>query len=424
VSVRGADVRGHCWGVASAGEPGERITLEELTRDPHSVHAWLREVAPVCWVPVLDGWLVTRRDLVMRVLTDPIVFTVDDPGFSTAKVVGASMLSLDGPMHRRHRRPFSAAFRREGARTVHGEMVDRLAAGLVAAVRHRGSAEVRTDVAGPLASGVMAAVFGLDRVPPQRLAQWYVDIVRSVSAISAGLEPTPEGAAAVRQLRAGVLAAMDGDPTDAAGVLHCMRQTGLSDEEVVSNTAVVMFGGIETTEGLIATSALHLLSHPDLARRARHRDDLLDRAVTESLRIEPTASRVDRYATRATVLADQPIRAGDLVIASLAAANRDPAAYPDPDVYDIDRPGTPQHLAFAAGPHACLAADLAQAQARAVLHELLHLPELRLDRSRSDPPRGLVFRKPDRVVVTWSTDADPAQPEDEPPAEPIPRVGN
>jgi cytochrome P450 len=112
------------------------------------------------------------------------------------------------------------------------------------------------------------------------------------------------------------------------------------------------------------------------------------------------------------MLADQPIRAGDLVIASLAAANRDPAAYPDPDVYDIDRPGTPQHLAFAAGPHACLAADLAQAQATAVLRELLRLPELRLDKSRSDPPRGLIFRKPDRVVVTWNADADPAQRED------------
>jgi cytochrome P450 len=392
---------GSFLGVAGEG-PGERITLEELTRDPHSVHTSLRDVAPVCWVPVLGGWLVTRRDLVTRVLTDPGTFTVDDPGFSTAKVVGASMLSLDGPVHRRHRRPFSAAFRREAARAVHGEIVDRLAAGLVAGVRHRGSAEVRTELAGPLASGVMAAALGLDNVPPQRLAQWYVDIVGSVSAISAGLEPTPEGAAASRQLRDGVIAALDDGPRDAASVLHSMRETGLSDDEIVSNTAVVIFGGIETTEGLIATSALHLLTHPELARRARHRDDLLDRAVAESLRLEPTATRVDRYATATTVLADQTIGAGDLVIASLAAANRDPAAYPQPDVYDLDRSGSPQHLAFAAGPHACLAADLAEVQARAVLRELLRLPGIRLDTSRSDPPRGLVFRKPDRVVVTWS----------------------
>ena len=386
-----------------AGRAGERITLEEVTRDPHPVHAWLREVAPVCWVPVLGGWLVTRRDLVIEVLGDPTTFTVDHPGFSTAKVVGPSMLSLDGPAHRRQRRPFSTAFRRDSGRAVHDEFAGRSAATLVAGVRDRGEAEVRTEIARPLASGVMAAALGLGDVGGRRLARWYIDIVGSVSAISAGLGPTPAGAAAFTQLRTAVIAALDDGSADAVSVLPSVRQAGLSSDEVASNAAVVMFGGIETTEALIATSVLHLLSHPERARRARERDDLLDRAVSESLRLEPAAARVDRYATQDTLLAGQPIKAGDLVIASLAAANRDPAAFPDPDRYDPDRPATPHHLAFAAGPHACLAADLARAQATAILRELLRLPGLRLDSARSDPPRGLVFRKPDRVVVTWTT---------------------
>ena len=387
--------------------PGERITLEELTRDPHPAHAWLRRFAPVCWVPVLDGWLVTRRDLVVQVLSDPTTFTVDHPGFSTAKVVGPSMLSLDGPLHRRHRRPFSTgfstAFRRETGRAGHNEFAGRLAAALVAGVRDRGVAEVRTELARPLASGVMAAALGLGEVGGRRLARWYVDIVGSVSAISAGLEPTPAGAAAFTQLRTAVIATLDDGSTDAVSVLPWARGAGLSPDEVASNAAVVMFGGIETTEALIATSVLHLLSHPERARRARERDDLLDRAVSESLRLEPAAARVDRYATQDTLLAGQPIKAGDLVIASLAAANRDPAAYPDPDRYEPDRPATPHHLAFASGPHACLGADLARAQAIAALRKLLRLPGLRLDTSRTDPPRGLVFRKPDRVVVTCTT---------------------
>ena len=399
--------------MAGIGGPGERITLEELRRDPHPVHAWLRVVAPVCWIPVLGGWLVTRRDLVLRVLTDPSVFTVDHPGFSTAKVVGPSMLSLDGLAHRRHRRPFAAAFRREIGRAVQDEFVGRSAATLVAAVRDRGAAEVRTEIARPLASGVMAAALGLGEVGRERLAQWYVDIVASVSAISSGLEPTPAGAAAFTQLRTAVIAALGDDPTDGISILPRVRQAGLTPEEVASNVAVVMFGGIETTEALITTAVLHLLSHPGPARRAREQDDLVDRAVTESLRLEPAATRVDRYATKPTRLAGQPIEAGELVIASLAAANRDPAVFPDPDRYDPDRyhPGgndrhrsaTPQHVAFASGPHACLAADLASAQAAAVLRELLRLPGLRLDMSRSDRPRGLVFRKPERVVVSRLT---------------------
>ena len=323
--------------MARIAGPGERITLEDLRRDPHPVHAWLRVVAPVCWVPVLGGWLVTRRDLVLRLLTDPSLFTVDHPGFSTAKVVGPSMLSLDGPAHRRHRRPFAAAFRRESGRTVHDEFAGRSVAMLVGAVRDRGAAEVRTEIARPLASGVMAAALGLGEVGRERLAQWYVDIVASVSAISAGLEPTPAGAAAFTQLRTAVIAGLGEDPADGLSVLPGVRQAGLTPDEVVSNAAVVMFGGIETTEALITTAVLHLLSHPGPARRAREDDDLLARAVTESLRLEPAATRVDRYATRPTRLAGQPIETGDLVIASLAAANRDPAAFPDPDRYDPDR---------------------------------------------------------------------------------------
>ena len=87
------------------------ITLEALETDPHPLLARLRETEPVAWVPVLDGWLVTRRDLAMQVMRDAEAFTVDDPRFSTGQVVGPSMLTLDGAEHRRHRDPFAGPFR-------------------------------------------------------------------------------------------------------------------------------------------------------------------------------------------------------------------------------------------------------------------------------------------------------------------------
>ena len=73
--------------------------------------ARLREREPVSWVPALNAWLVTRRDLAMEVLRDPDAFTVDDPRFSTGRVVGPSMLTLDGDAHVRHRAAFAAPFR-------------------------------------------------------------------------------------------------------------------------------------------------------------------------------------------------------------------------------------------------------------------------------------------------------------------------
>ena len=91
--------------------PGSDITLEQLDRDPHPVLARLREREPVAWLPVLDGWLVTRYEVALGVLRDTETFTVDDPRFSTAQVIGASMLSLDGEQHARNRAPFVPAFR-------------------------------------------------------------------------------------------------------------------------------------------------------------------------------------------------------------------------------------------------------------------------------------------------------------------------
>src|SRR3954449_8254238 len=90
---------------------GAAATVEELDRDPHPLLARLREREPVSWLPALDGWLVTRRDLALHVMRDAETFTVDDPRFSTGQVVGPSMLTLDGEEHRRHRDPFAGPFR-------------------------------------------------------------------------------------------------------------------------------------------------------------------------------------------------------------------------------------------------------------------------------------------------------------------------
>jgi len=90
---------------------GAAASLEELDLDPHPLLARLREREPVSWLPALGGWLVTRRDLALQAMRASATFTVDDPRFSTGRVVGPSMLTRDGAAHARHRDPFAAQFR-------------------------------------------------------------------------------------------------------------------------------------------------------------------------------------------------------------------------------------------------------------------------------------------------------------------------
>jgi cytochrome P450 len=175
--------------------------------------------------------------------------------------------------------------------------------------------------------------------------------------------------------------------------------SGLTEDERVSNAAVIMFGGIETTEGMILNALWCLLRDPQARAEVMAQPDLVDAAVEESLRLEPAAAVVDRYATRDAVLAGTPIAAGELVVVSLAGANRDPAEFADPDRFDLHRPNGRRHLAFAAGPHVCIGMDLARLEARVAVRALLsRRPDLQLA-AGAPAPTGLVFRKPARLPV-------------------------
>ena len=355
-------------------------------------------------MPVLGAWLVTGYDLAVEVLRDARTFTVDDPRFSTAKVVGPSMLSLDGPQHARHRNPFNRPFRYDH---IHARLTafTRVEADrLVSAIEPCGAAELRRAVAGPLAVAVMAEALGLGRTDPAQILAWYDGIVAAVQAEAAASGITTgtaaAGAAAFAELAASLRQVIAAPP---ASSLLADVTGPLTETEAISNAAVLLFGGIETTEGMIANVVLHLLSSPgelDLVLADR---GLIPAAIEESLRLEPAAAVVDRYATSDTRLGGARIHAGDQVTVSIAGANRDPRIFDDPDTFQIRRPNAGRHLAFAHGPHFCLGAHLARLEAQIAVQTLLdRLPGLRLDTAGQVAPRGLVFRKPPEVRVCWA----------------------
>ncbi len=396
---------------------GAAVTLADLDGELHPLLHRLREREPVSWLPALGAWLVTRRDLALRVLRDSSAFTVDDPRFSTARVVGPSMLSLDGAEHKRHRDPFADAFRRAEVQARLDEFVVAEAGRLVASVAAAGQAELRRSLAGPLAVAAVAEVLGLGRADPKVILSWYDEIVAAVSALAGepgkgrSVDRSPAAAAPaagteafgqLEQSLTAVITRPDGDSLLAAAA----RARGLGDSEVVSNAAVLMFGGIETTEGMICNAVLHLLEDPGQRDEVAADERLAADAVEESLRLEPAAAVVDRYATTDVRLAGAAIRHGDPVTVSLAGAGRDPAFFGEPDRFDIHRTNARQNLAFAHGPHFCLGAHLARAEARAAIVALLRgLPGLRLDPAHRAAPRGVVFRKPPELRVLWDRPA-------------------
>jgi cytochrome P450 len=380
---------------------GASITVGELEDDPHPAQAALRESEPVSWIPALDCWLVTRHELVLAVIRDAATFTVDDPRFSTGRVVGPSMLSLDGDAHSSHRAPFAPPFRPLAVRDRFAELVAQETERLIDALKPAGAAELRRSLAGPLAAYAMTRALGLEPDEVPAVLAWYDAIVGAVTEITAGAAVPATGAEAFAALRERLIEVIHS--ADHSSLLATVAGDGtLSDEQIVSNAAVLLFGGIETTEGMIANAVLALLERPEELARARTDRKLLETAIEESLRLEPAAAVVDRYATEDVELAGASIARGELVRASIAAANRDPAVFADPDRFDLDRENAGRHLAFAHGPHVCVGVHLARLEARTALSMLLaRLPNLRLDPERPSRTRGLVFRKPPALHVIW-----------------------
>ncbi|HZR94957.1 MAG TPA: cytochrome P450 [Gaiellaceae bacterium] len=349
------------------------ITLEQLEADPHP---FLAQIRPIGWVEPLGGWLVTGRELAIAVMRDAETFTVDDERFSTARVVGPSMLSRDGAEHTRNRAPFARPLRAAAVEERFGPLVEHEVDALLDACAANGRAELRRELAGPLAARVVAHLLGLAVDDAGEMLRWYDAIVASVTGVARGEEPTDDGASAFGELRERVAPQLE-----AAG--------DLTRDEIVSNAAVLMFGGIETTEGMIVNFLWHLL-----ANGAQPTSNALE----ESLRLEPAAAVVDRYATRDVRLDGVSIQRGDFVEVSLAGANRDPAVFVDPDRFDPERPNARLHVSWAHGPHVCVGLHLAKLEALTAARRLFErFPDVRL--AGAAAPQGLVFRKVPRLDV-------------------------
>ena len=389
---------------------GASATLAELEgADPHALLDRLREREPVSWLPALDGWLVTRRDLALAVMRDAETFTVDDPRFSTAQVVGPSMLSLDGAEHERHRAPFAHAFRLGPVNERFTELVEEECERLLDRIAGRGAADLRTDArAARSRSRRWPRALGLDDLPADVPLAWYGAIVGAVTDITAGREPSPRGRRRVRRARARARAgARAGAGRDVA------RRGGARSGRARSRR-----GRLERRRPALRRDRddrrddrERALARPVARRRAADADRASRRSAANAVEESLGSSRRRRSSTgtRRGTSSSPARRSAD---ASSCASRSRPrtATRPsscEPHRFVPDRENAKLQAAFAHGPHVCLGMHLARLEARvALVRALERLPGLRLDprRGRRDR-RGSSSASRSTLRVLWSPSA-------------------
>jgi hypothetical protein len=299
------------------------------------------------------------------------------------------VLFVDPPYHTRIRSLASSAFtpRRVQALRAH---IQEITGRLLDEVESKGSMDVIADFALPLPAIVTAEMLGVPTRDFPRLKKWTEDFME----ILANFQHNPERAA--RSIQSvddmaeyfhAFLAELRVHPRE--GLVHSLMTAEvegdrLTDDEVVANSIIVTVGGQETTTTLIGNGLLTLLRNPDQLQRLKSDPWLMPSAVEELLRYESPVQQTARLATRELELGGKKIRRRQAVIAVLAAANRDPERFPDPDRLDLGRQDN-RHVAFGWAAHFCLGAALARLEAQIAFEMLLRrFPNMALD---SVPPR-------------------------------------
>jgi cytochrome P450 len=392
---------------------GAELASPTVLADPHPVFRRMRREEPVHHSRALGAWLVTRHEDVLGGLRDPCLSSDRIPSILDAQVAAGDrgsvrdfertrrtmMVNMDGPAHHRLRRLINPGFTPatiDAARPMIQMAVDRLldrAEGL-------DRLDVVADYAEPLPTLVICELLGVSAEDRPSLRTWSDDAASLLGATHGASGSTARAANdAVVELERYFLRLIEdrrrrpGD--DLLSLLIRGEEEGrMSPEELSSQCQMLLVGGHVTLIDQLCNAVHAFLNHPAHLRRLRIDPSLIGSAIEEALRFDPPVSFVHRVAAEGQKLSGVEIRKGDRVLLCLAAANRDPEAFADPDTFDIGRAGN-RHLSFGSGPHACAGGGLARTELEIALLTLFRrLPRLALD--PGNPPRrragSLMFR--------------------------------
>jgi cytochrome P450 len=363
--------------------------VPEVHADPYPMYRQLREQDPVHWSELMEAWVLTGYEDVQSVLRDPRFSADRRRGRSRfAQMAQArmeaqqgplssanTMLTSDPPEHTRLRGLVSKAFtprRVEELRPRIQEIVD----GTLDEAQRKGGMDVIWDLGYPLPVIVIAEMLGVAIERRDDFKRWSDDVVATLGGplvadetLQRALKSSQEMAEYFRS----VISERRKEPRDdLLSALIAAEERGdvLSEEELLATCVLLLAAGNETTTNLIGNGMLALLRNPEQLERLRANPDLIEPAIEELLRYDGPVHGTGRVALETMEIGGQEVEEGRIVFTLIAAANRDPAQFPDPDRLDVGRDPNP-HVAFGMGIHYCLGAPLARAEGQIAFRSLL-----------------------------------------------------
>ena len=378
--------------------------------DPYPGLNRLREIDPVNLTPI-GTWRLTRYADVNRLLhevpagvrmTDGVLPGVDE-SLSGPRLF---MLQQDPPTHTRLRRLVSRAFTPRAINALR-DSIQRIVDDCLDRVAGRGGMDVIADLALPVPSTVICEMLGVPVADRDRFTVWTSQATHGLAAGTAEPEVIERAAAAGMSLAAyfqELIEVRRKSLTDdiLSGLIRAEEEGGdrLSGPELISQSIGLLIAGFETTIGLIGLGVRSLIQHPGELEKLRARPELIGTAVDECLRFDGPILFTVRVVHADVEFGGKTIPKDSRVWAVLAAADRDPEVFPDPDRFDVARQPN-DHLAFGGGAHFCLGAHLARLEGQIAIGTLVRRYEDLTLLSNQVEWGPSLFRVPGKLPITF-----------------------
>lgn len=394
----------------------EALSLSNLLRsevraDPYPFYAELRSQDPVHWDEVLGFWVLTRYSDIASVYADtrfsraqglrrgyerlpPSEQRIAEPVYQS---FSKTMFYSDPPYHTRLRGLVNSAFTPNAVEQMR-LYVQQTVDGLLDTVQAMGEMDAIREFAHPLPIMVITQMLGLPAEERARFKEWSDDLFSILGSVPHAPELMERAASSLAQLTeylTNLSEARRWQPqNDLLSALVRVAEKGerLTQEELIANVTILLSAGHETTSNLIGNGLLALLQNPEELQKLRENPKLIDSAVEEMMRYDNPVQIAYRSAAEDVEIGEKCIRKGDLVNSILAAGNRDPERFSEPDRFDITR-DEGRHLGFGLGIHFCLGAPLVRLEAQIAFDTILRrLSKLQLATDHWDWQEHPIFR--------------------------------